>query len=297
MPEGYLDYLTWQSRRVLLLPDAGNALRFSRMLMLQGECLPEAFTACEPMAAYQTDAQGNPRAMGFQEGRGLWRDSHCLLLASEQSRPPHTVAFQADCKARGLVSEKESFLLAAMGLCSDRAKISFWRHETLPLPLAYLGNADLVSYLREAIAAAEQGADALGQAVMALAERTLEVPGGKQADRDEVRRFSNSVSAPTRYWARLEQPFRRFMLELPGDWAGRETLLAGWIETVRRTARGVLDQIVGAMDRSPRTLRAVYCNLGRRRQWGAVPTLNYHLSRSQPAPGEVNKENRHERAD
>lgn len=277
VPTGYLDYLTWQSRRIALVADTEEAeLRFLGIRMLEGRRIDDDITVFDPMCSYDL-VDNQWKAKSFRLGRSLWRDSHTLIdELGAGHRPPGNLHQIAVLEDRASIDPAKTIRLAALGMNSNQAKIAFWRHETMPLPLAYLGDPDLRSSLQEAVALAEDTASALGKAVWALGTIVSQIQEGAKADRDRVEQYKRNLAPKTRYWSRLEQPFRNFILDLPGDDDHQDAFLGEWCRTVSRAARQVLDQIVSGLDSSPRTLRAIYQGAG---LWGAQKTLNVELAK------------------
>jgi len=86
-PKGYLDLLTWQSRRVKLIPEPKNEELYVRyVIIMNGYQFPSDFSLYnkETMLAYK--AIGKPAIhqspwmpIAFQEDRALWRDSLSLF--------------------------------------------------------------------------------------------------------------------------------------------------------------------------------------------------------------------------
>jgi CRISPR system Cascade subunit CasA len=276
-PDGWLDYLTWQSRRIHLIPDGVEDLRFSRMQMLQGLKIAPGSGPTEPMAAYVQDKTGQWRARPFEEGRGLWRDSTALFQEiTGTQKPPEAVRQLTKLRNRGLFPQQSIFRLTACGIRTDQAKISFWRHETMPLPLAILGDEKVLDSLHDAIAAAEAAVTAVSSAVWTLArgQRGFGKDRLNENQRKELRAAVDALAPDIRYWARMEEPFRQFLLELPGDQKHQSDRLSKWKQDACNIARDVFSQIVNGLDASPRTLRAVYTD-----DWGAQKVLNVELAK------------------
>jgi CRISPR system Cascade subunit CasA len=273
--DGYLDYLTWQSRRIRLLPANDGQVGFGQMHMLQGLRAPDNLSGVEPMAAFAKVKTGEMRAKSFQEGRSLWRDSQPLFQEiADQQRPPLVLTQLEQLKRRGVLDPNKVFRLAAFGVSTDQAKIAFWRHEAMPLPLAFLGDESLLGSLSDALEAAESAAGGLYGATRRLAEilSTSEQIG--RPDKDRVAQLVRSLSPDGRYWAQLEEPFRRLLLDLPGADDQRKTRLCDWRQEVCDRARAVFEQIASGMEASPRVLKAIYTD-----QWGAQKVLNVELSK------------------
>jgi hypothetical protein len=155
------------------------------------------------------------------------------------------------------VPEDRAFSLAAIGLCTDKAKVHFWRHETLPLPPVYLHDRDLVQSLKDAIAVAEDVGKALRGSAATVAGLLL-APGGRSPDKKQVWATVDSIAADALYWSRLEQPFRRFLVELPGVAGHQKGEIDSWFrDTLRPVARRSFEETAGQFDRTARAVRAL----------------------------------------
>jgi len=279
-PFGHLDYLTWQSRRIRLVPelDAAGRTVVRRAAVMKGRQLPEGrYTAdYEQMLTFKRRDKAAPGqepylTIGFSEDRVLWRDSQALLdtfspsndLAPRTVQWLHEIATTSDDELEYGGDRHPS--LDLLGLTGDRAKLLFWRHERLPLPVGYLRDRFLLQALERAIGWAEEGGEALRRAINRLATLAL-VPdtgqGGRQPDRKLVGSLAAHLDAGRTYWSALEAPFKRLMLDLSGDpdpdgqpGYGNATL-PQWRQQVRRTVRASLLTAISGFDLSGRTLKA-----------------------------------------
>lgn len=261
-PGGYLDLLTWQARRVRLIPDEDGVIR--RVVIMGGHSFPAGYDPRdqETMLAYRSRQQAKGQIawfpLGFQVERALWRDSTAILAtpksAADDTRP-RTLRYLASLRQAGII-DRETAGLSAFGLSSDRAKLFLWRRDDLPLPLAYVDQPDLLKALEAGLKAAEEARRALRAATWRLASETLE-PGGKP-DRARVDALLESLAPERAYWPRLDLPFRRFMVDLARSFAqdvGRsaERTLAA---SIREAARFAFDQAAAAVATSGRGQRA-----------------------------------------
>ena len=184
--DGYLDLLTWQSRRVRLVPEQNgeNALlKVSGVVMMKGWQLPgfdrygrETMVGFLKFEKAQKGQDPWP-PLGFRFGKALWRDSHALFQSvSEKSERPKVLSWIDDLRQEGLLDRKQ-VLLNVFGISSNTAKIFFWRHESLPLPLDYLKkDASLLESLNHVLELAEEVGKVLVAAVWLAAATTLK-PG------------------------------------------------------------------------------------------------------------------------
>jgi CRISPR system Cascade subunit CasA len=259
-PRGYLDLLTWQSRTLRLHLTAGESPpRVAQVSYAQGRRYAPAGLVFEPAFAYRKAKEEGFRPLRFTEDRALWRDRAALFRFAGQGedRGPGNLAFLADLAARGDLDPHHRCDLAVLGLCSDQAKISFWRQERLPLPAAYLTDPEVVARLARALELAEAVARGLWAAAREAAGWAL-APADGQADGRRAAALVNSLAPERLFWSRLEIPFQRFFRDLaeaaPGE---RDGVVTAWArDTLARQARAAFEQTAGRLDRSARLLRA-----------------------------------------
>jgi CRISPR system Cascade subunit CasA len=258
-PAGYLDYLTWQSRTLCLhLESVNGSVIVRRVSYAQGRKL-EAPSLMDPMMAYRRDKSRGWQPLRLSEHKELWRDSGALfqLTPDDQGKRPGCFNWLARLVADGILSPAQHYDFAVYGLCSDQAKINFWRHDRMPLPLAYLNDGDLVTALQQALKLAEEGGRVLRRSVWHLATLIL-APNGQSPDTDRVRSVVDNLAPDRLYWSRLEIPFRQFLVRLAERPDAREQEVARWVKgELSRQAWQAFEQTAGALDHSARMLRAV----------------------------------------
>jgi len=267
-PRGYLDYLTWQSRSLRLHPeDVNGQAMVSRVSYAQGRKLETAVGFFDPMIAFfRRDMKDAFHPVRFNEFRDLWRDSAALFQVSDQhqlyDRAPTCLHSLAAPELKEVLPRSVRYRLSVFGLCTDKAKVNFWRHETLPLPLAYLDRPELVESLKRALTLAESVAsDALRLAVWAAAANWLTASPEMKPDTDRVRDVVNSFAPERLYWSRLEQPFREWIVAIADNDADFTRCINSWYWGIlHRTATAAFDQSIGRID-GGRDLKAV--NAGR----------------------------------
>jgi len=259
VPKGLLDYLTWQSRRVLLLPEMREgSVIVAKMTLAPGRRLSQEVRG--PMKLYRMDKRQGFRPARFLEERALWRDSAALFRAGAAGgghEPPHVFRWLADLVEDGCLPTWQRKRYAALGMASNQAKVSFFRSERMPLPLAFFRRCELVDYLEAAINGAEAVAQALSSAAYTLAFWILAPQGGedeaRQPARQDLESLTGQWAVARSYWPYLEVPFRQMVESLP---ANPDAALAEWRGTVRETALEALRGLIESLDRSPRTLKA-----------------------------------------
>jgi CRISPR system Cascade subunit CasA len=259
MPFGYLDYLTWQNRRILLQPEASDQGIVVRE-MTMGPGLRIDPTILDPMKHYRKDTKKGFLVRRFSESRALWRDSAALLALpdSEEDFAPLTIRWLRELvHTEHVLDTRHLYRYLALGMANDQARVFFYRSERMPFPLAYLDEPQLVRRLRDATDAAEQARGQLWGAARALARFVLSPHAGTAQGHEPAREDLDSLVAywdPERhFWATLEQPFQRLVVDLPG---APDAALAAWYETVQQVAWGALEKAVRQAGEDVRALKA-----------------------------------------
>jgi len=149
----------------------------------------------------------------------------------------------------GLLDRKELQIDVA-GMCADRAKIFFWRHESLPLPLAYLDDNELVGRLKDALKLAEEVGQALRSAAWATVANRLTGDSGMNPDKGRVSALLDSFAPERMYWSRLELPYRILLIDLADAEKpeSRSTVIQNWFfKTLHKTALLAFEHSIGRM--------------------------------------------------
>jgi CRISPR system Cascade subunit CasA len=259
MPQGYLDYLTWQNRRLLLIPEGGDATIVVRtMALTPGLKLDADVLAKDPMKHYRKDDKRGYISKRFSEDRALWRDSATLLrFSAADQQPPAVLAWLALLAEGGrpVLDEHYSLRCMALGMASDQAKVEFYRREHLPLPPAYLKEPQLVDLLTKALGAAENAASELWKASSTMAAVLLapDEDSERRANPDDVRDLRANMGTERRYWAGLEPLFRETMQALPEQ--GIEAMRR-WFDWLRDAAWSSFNEVSDGLGDDPRALKA-----------------------------------------
>jgi len=256
-PLGYLDYLTWHNRRILLFPTEENGRVVVRtMTEGPGLRLSADLERPDPMVSYSRGKRTGYRPLSFRPGRALWRDSSTLLRRTgEAAQAPRIFDWLAELELESTLPEARLRRTLALGMATDpgKQKVFFFRSEQLPLPTAYLLEDDLVQRLDQAILMVEAAARQLWGATASLATEILAPGKDRRADKRDVNNMVTSWAVEPRYWPGLEIPFHELLVELPT----RPEALAGWQKTISQTAWSAFDQVADNLGRDPVTLRAV----------------------------------------
>jgi CRISPR system Cascade subunit CasA len=226
-PDGYLDYLTWQSRTIRLIPEGLPENPVVRGLYYaQGEAL-NAEGYPDPETPYKMSEKYGWRSVKFNIKRAFWRDSTAIFRLSDgneekKSKPPKVIEWVSGLANRGKISNAYKSRIDVYGLCNDKtnqAKVHSWRHEQMPLPIKYLEEPELINILDEEIQRAEEISTTLRDALYILAlylvDPFLDEKENSKPDKKAVQRMLDSFNAESLYWSALELPFYQLLEDLP----------------------------------------------------------------------------------
>jgi len=271
VPLGYLDYLTWQSRRIHLYPE-GNPPVVRRCQVQQNL---KSIEVLDPFKCFVRSKEGGFRPLSLRPEKALWRDSHALFQQTDVSlrRPEvfdHLVQID-ELRASGRIRARQEYSFSAFGLATEQGKaasVIMWRHERLPLPIEYLGNKPLLAYLKDAIQMCEAMAVDLRLGTRELSTYLIapdcDLRGAVPPSTEEVALLARSFAVESRYWPRLEAPFKTFIIDLVDDLStdnngaivyGAEKI-PRWLEEVHMAAWNAFEETVRSLDTTARSLKA-----------------------------------------
>lgn len=259
VPIGYLDYLTWQSRKIRLIPEGDGqdplvrAVRWAPGLTMSQDVI-------DPYKHYQRSSAGY-RPLLWSQGRALWRDEASLLqfrgYDTDTTRPPAVLRWLADLEQREKIDLGHTLALTALGMASERGwrKVHFWRLEHLPLPTAYVTDERLVGDLTEALSFAEAVWRRLASAARKMADSLLgrSSQARKPALRDPAGSLLATWGVEEQFWAPLEREFYSLLQALP---ARGNDAVAAWEKAVERRAWEALGDAESQIRRDGRGLKA-----------------------------------------
>lgn len=272
-PDGYLDYLTWQNRRIRLIPEVTEAGKIVVRLWSVGPGLRLSKNVRDSMKHYFSHPKNGYVVYRFDPDRQVWRNVDSFLAfqeGEEKTQPPVVLRELRHRVDQGALAVDCIFRCKALGMATDRRKSSkalFYREESFPLPLRYLQDQDLLNELRDALHLVEQGRRALTQALR-LAGMNLYLPDadsfvwsrGPRATTDkkevptqrkaDIEGWIAHTGAERRFWAALDVPFQYFVVEL-ADLELREGTILNWRRGIRRAALDALDQALQGLPEVP----------------------------------------------
>jgi len=260
-PKGYLDYLTWQNRRIWLFPEqAANGIVVRHMCWAPGLRLDAE--RLDPMKQYLVDEQEGLHPLLFKPDRALWRDSATLFRWNDKNKPPRVVKWLADLAQQGFIDANRQYRLMALGMAKDRASLDFFRAEALPLSLSFLTIEDRLGDLATALESAEKIGWLLRSTTFMLARLILNPKLTNEAlksdprkeERERVQPLSTSWGTERYFWSGLELHFHRLVQDLPMD---SPAALKAWRAQLRRAARAAFKQAEDYAGADRRAQRAI----------------------------------------
>jgi CRISPR system Cascade subunit CasA len=262
VPDGYLDYLTWQNRRVLLKAEGNiSTPKVRNIVMTSGLKLDSSLL--DPMKLYRAGKEEGYISTRFSEGRALWRDSASLfaLKNTKGIRPPNNFYWLADlAETVDDIARHQKYRFMALGMANDQAKVEFFQEDHLPLPLSYLEQPDLVEKLANALKNAEDTRFALRvasqwMAVLVIAPK-FDDKKWQEVDRitkDQADKLNTHWNTDRFFWQQLNVSFQHLLEDLPDK---PDEALAAWQEILRHTAWGALEKAAEAAGMDAPALKA-----------------------------------------
>ncbi|MBN1877692.1 MAG: type I-E CRISPR-associated protein Cse1/CasA [Anaerolineae bacterium] len=281
---GYLGYLTFQVRTLRLYPVQEQGQLCVRECVIAQGARWDNQNIEDPMKVFYALKKKETGwiPLRLKEDRALWRDAGALFRLQQREnddaryRPPQAFEQLAQHVEDGDLERAQTYNYITLGLSNSNARLDFFRHERMPLPLAYFakGNEVLEEQLHYALQAAEDVAMALKKAGRDLARWIVSPADKSKASSDGINLIFKRLDLEQRYWPRLEVQFQYFLRDLPADVLAAT---ASWLTHIQWVARRAFDEAAGAVDDPLRGLKAATLARG---------TLEYELAKVLPAKSE-----------
>jgi CRISPR system Cascade subunit CasA len=253
-PRGYLDYLTWQTNRILLFPEQTlEGVRVREMTIAPARSL-DTEVVYSPLKRYEKRKppkdgpdEGKYSFQYFDENKDLWRDYATLLPLRDtpgnapRYLPPTVIERLANLAQDEYIEGGADYRLMAGGMLAVQAKVFFYRQIIVPLPVELLRDKGAAMQVGEVIEDAEEVSKILYAALRDLAEQVTMRGGSRKPDSGDVGNLLKQWDAQAWYWSALEPAFWDFLRSLSTE---GEVALADWRERLRVTARDALQAAV-----------------------------------------------------
>jgi len=256
LPLGWLDQLTWLSRRIELVREGSEVVGFVRCV---GKGMAEE-AELDPMVAWREVEKVGWRPLAIRADRAFWRDSHVLFEASSRTQQPGTNSHirpkaldQLGRKeALSVVPEQRKFCLEVGGIATSKSRVDLVRREALPTMASVLADPDAGESVRKALDFAEAAVWSVREALRYYAELAL-APGGRKPDPKDVRAQVDALGATAAAWSALGASFQTFLQQLQSDADGAAIAFENECMRVGRTS---FESATASGEQSPRWLRA-----------------------------------------
>jgi len=276
-PLGYLDYLTWPSRRILLIPvEADGKPAVGQFIDFIGVPPP---TLLDPFKFYIKKKKAKPDEEPYfpiklDLEKALWRNSGVILrMEHDQTHAPASLNWLRELKKHHSLRNPRT-RLAAYGMVADKTKVDLFREERVPLPLNYLDESQLQEQesLLAALEAAIKQAEAVGQALVSatfiMAKEIAALLGRKEGENrnkpeklsseeiNRIEQIQRTLSLLPAYWADLELPFNQLILDLVENPENRIAIQEKWLNTVLTGGRNALAASIKRAGLHPKAIKA-----------------------------------------
>ena len=262
-PNGLVDLLTWQSRRMALEPTQHEDGTFTvnKAVVMPGYSFPEdvAIHTKEIMMAFYAKPDGKIEKIKFDENRALWRNSTSIFKkVLNQNFRPRTLQWLSDLAfVYECVDKKRRFPVDFYGLNynPDRvAQLVFWNKESFDLPLEFIHNDELLGNLDVCLDFCSAVGKALERSMKTL-RRELNpqawdssVKGVKPQERPK-REISLASQFPglSFFWTSMESRFNELLAKMPDD---TKTEMKLWFNDVYTTMFSSFDKSIDSLANS-----------------------------------------------
>ncbi|NVM54841.1 MAG: type I-E CRISPR-associated protein Cse1/CasA [Candidatus Helarchaeota archaeon] len=272
-PIGYLDLLTWQSRRIWFIPELHNGeLRVKHVLLAQGEKIREEWNE-DPQMVYIIDEANKRYAIRFRPDRQVWRDAEALLRLNNPKNKtisPKAVNWISSLAKDRDISFSKRYSLETYGLCNDpskAAKIISWNHSYIPLPIVFLEDLSLIDNIRSFIDSCEKIESTLNKTMFLFGKNFLfpEKSTLNKFQQNKVNELVQSYQLTIRYWNTVENYFYMFLDDIAKEptYEKRLEIIRNCItDHVIQECRALLNSVRISLKDDPRAFKSIIQNFG-----------------------------------
>jgi len=271
-PFGYLDLLTWQSRRIWLEPlYVDNKICIKHLKLAQGEKIKEMWNE-DPQMVYIFDKKNQKRSLRLQPDKQVWRDTESLLRLNDTTNktiPPKAINWVSLLIQENMIPYSNRYSIEIYGLCNDpskAAKIINWSHAYIPLPLIYLTDQSLVDNVKSFLAKCEKVERILNKTMYFFAKQYLFPDSTSLSSTQNTRLndFIQSYQLRIRFWNMIENYFYSFIEEIAEarDIGKRNDILNTTVEKIISRSGDLLNSVKENLKNDPRAFKSLTQNFG-----------------------------------
>ena len=215
-PLGYLDLLTWLSRRVELIHEAGVVTGFINAV---GQGLAHG-SPRDPMVAYRRHRTLGMLPISIDPDRAFWRNANALFETTKGESAalerPHVIDLLASQEAIDLLGRDTMYDIEVLGIAAEKSRVDAVRLERVQTQARCFNDADAAAAVRECLERSEELVDALRSSLYSYARSAL-APGERDPDPRDVKNLFKSFGAEPAAWSAVGVIFDGFLKALGDD--------------------------------------------------------------------------------
>lgn len=282
LPQGLVDWYTYQSRAVKLIPN-NNEIDVVKAILMVGERIPQTQHRkyFETMLAFKETSGKDPfPAINFSEQKALWRDFNALMQLIEGSYRPRTMNWISDLVFDNYL-EMDYFPLQLFGACSNQASFIQFRYESLPFNPQRLHEDKFITNINEYLKYVERVGDSLWKATrmffiiripdiyqmlksISNTDDFFQVQTSKiitdfweklkQKKKDRIKQKIRDSNILSNYWNRAGIYFNQFLLQNLED---PDTIIfSDWVEKNKKVGSYILRDHISSNNLDAQALKA-----------------------------------------
>lgn len=250
-PAGWLDLLTWQSRRIELVREGSRVVSYVRAV---GQGLAEG-SPLDPMVTWRLHEEYGFVSIGINPNRAFWRDSAALFESARGGDTryirPKAVEQAASIEVRDLVGNR-AFTLDVSGLAAKKSLVETIRVDRVWARASYFNDPTVRQAITGTLEIATLGVSALGAALRSYARHIL-AEGERSPDVQDIGKIAGSLTAEPQVWSALSIEFDQMMRRIDSSPADAvDDFARRTIDIVRRT----FERATAVADGTARSLKA-----------------------------------------
>jgi CRISPR system Cascade subunit CasA len=205
-PLGWLDLLTWTSRRIELVRRDEWVASYVRAV---GQGLAEQ-SGEDPMVAYRLDDKRGRVSLGIDPDKAFWRNAHALFESAKSAGRRHirpkTLDHIGSLEAQDVIGPRAAYQIEMIGIAAEKSRLDAVRSERVWTLARHLDSPDARGAIESILAAATASVGALRSALWTYARHLL-----SEGDRDpataDVSNLVTSLHSEPALWAALGVEF------------------------------------------------------------------------------------------
>lgn len=268
-PYGYLDYLTWQSRRIWLVPFLdSNEIKIKDIYLAQGEKVHSEWNF-DPQMVYKQDKKNKLKPVKIKQDKQVWREIEALLRLDLPNKftVPKAIDWIADLDP---IPYNKRFNFEIYGLCNDpkkAAKLINWQRSSIPLSVEFISNQAFVNDVKTFIDKIEKIQQTLSKTLFLIFKDYLypEVDHLSSNQQDNINSTLKNYQTEIKYWNFAEKYFYKFLGDLTEESQSitkRQEIIKDNVNLVLKMARKLLDDLKENNKDDPRALKAYIQDIG-----------------------------------